>query len=362
VREPLVRSSAEYLAHLREGLAHTSNDAGLPELKLLVLADHTSEPLTHVLASLLKRQGFFAKIERKGLDASGSAADYTVLSISVQEYRARFFASSPQARATLPRERAREILELARTSVDRGGAVIVNTLALPRERLFGNSGISTSHSLYGSVMEFNRALVVGVRALGSCYINDVMYLCNLVGAAEFLDDRLWALSKHLCRPKYHLPLAESIVRIILATRGRVVKCVIVNPDNVLWGGMIEEGRLKNVDAAYQDFQRYLLTLKHRGMLLAIVSQHENEVTRKIFKEHPSMVLKDKDIDRFSEDATGGVNGIIRALALSPEHVVLLEHASFERVPVRGVHVLELPQNVSEFVAYLETSGLFEVVS
>jgi predicted enzyme involved in methoxymalonyl-ACP biosynthesis len=117
-------------------------------------------------------------------------------------------------------------------------AIIQSNFVLPYERTFGNFDLKMPHSFYAVVAALNAEIASRARQQGPVLINDVDALASWIGRRSWFDDRLWDLSKYLCAVD-HLPgVAQNIVDIVLALRGRVVKCVVLDLDNTLWGGVI----------------------------------------------------------------------------------------------------------------------------
>jgi FkbH-like protein len=379
-------SSSEYMALLKIGRGITENSNGLSEIRFAVLADHASQQLSFVLKATLLEQGFFPNVyegdySTAALDAYNKNSElyafkpeYILFSLAVQKYRDRFLSDTdPHFRENLPKSYAQEALGIIDVLTEAGFRVIVSNFALPSERMFGNFSILTPQSLYGSVLRFNALLAEAVAKRRGCQLNDVMYIANRIGSDAFFDERLWSSAKYICATRYLPEITRSIVRIALVNKGKVRKCLVLDLDNTLWGGVIgddgKEGILLGGDAvgeSYQLFQKYLLSLKHRGFVLAVCSKNNEEIALDAFRNHQEMILREEDIAVFVanwNDKASNIEYITRVLNLGLDSFIFIDDSSFERNLVKTalptVAVPEMPEDVSEYIQAIEASGVLE---
>ena len=117
------------------------------------------------------------------------------------------------------------------------------------------------------------------------------------GRESWGDDRKW-LTGRLPVSSANLPhLAAEWMRFVHPLTGKLAKCVAVDLDNTLWGGVIGEDRMNGIrlgqeypGAAYQELQRALLDLSRRGILLAVCSKNNPADALEAIHGHPGMVL------------------------------------------------------------------------
>lgn len=254
--------------------------------------------------------------------------------------------------------------------------VVQSTFVLPYERPFGNYGTSVDDTLQGAVTELNRALSLKARALSSVFMNDIDYLAAWVGRRHFLDEKLWALSKSLCALEFLPDVAQNIVDIALATYGRGVKCVVLDLDNTIWGGVVGDDGFDGIGlgdlddgGAFRFFQLYLLELSRRGVVLAVCSKNDEAIARRVFKEHPGMVLREEHIAVFVanwQDKATNIRHIRDKLNIGFDTMVFLDDNPFERNLVRQlipeVIVPELPEDPAQYVRTISELNLFETAS
>src|SRR5690606_30831243 len=150
------------------------------------------------------------------------------------------------------------------------------------------------------------------------HIVDVESLAALHGVRRWFDARYWYHAKQPvsfdCLPAF----VRNTARVIGALFGRTAKCLVLDLDNTLWGGVVgDDGveglRLGEGDAvgeAFKAFQQYVLRLKQRGVLLAVCSKNE-EVNALAGFSHPEMVLKREDFVSFKANWEPKPDNIVR---------------------------------------------------
>lgn len=194
------------------------------------------------------------------------------------------------------------------------------------------------------------------------------------GLRYWHDPALWHRSKQEIDPAAAPIYGEYLMRIVAAQRGCSRKCLVLDLDNTLWGGVIGDDGLKGIvlgqgnalGEAFLTFQRYILQLKNRGIILAVCSKNDEANALAPFETHPEMLLKRSDISCFRanwDDKAANLRQIAKLLNIGLDSLVFIDDNPFERNLVRQelpeVAVPELPQDPTLFVECLGSSGYFE---
>lgn len=184
---------------------------------------------------------------------------------------------------------------------------------------------------------------------------------------------------------YKLPFSQSLVpvyvehlgRLLGAIRGTSRKCLVLDLDNTLWGGVIGDDGLQGIvigqgdgaGEAFLEVQRTALELRQRGIVLAVCSKNDEAVARQPFRDHPDMLLRKDHIAVFVanwRDKASNLEAIARQLNLGLDALVLLDDNPAERKQVRdalpSVAVPELPADPSLYSRVLLNAGYFETIS
>ena len=138
----------------------------------------------------------------------------------------------------------------------------------------------------------------------------------------------------------------EIYKQYLITRGITKKCIVLDCDNVLWGGVLSEEGIENIKLAssgfgkqYRDFQRFLLMLHNHGIILTVCSKNDESDVLKVFKEHSGMVLKEENIALFrvNWDAKAeNIRDIAATLNIGLDSMVFIDDSDFEIGAIRSV--------------------------
>jgi FkbH-like protein len=257
-----------------------------------------------------------------------------------------------------------------------GALSIVQTLAPSPEPLFGSLDRTIPGTSRSLTAAFNSALIESVRD-SQDVILDVAALAETVGLAAWHSPKQWNMAK-LAFDAAFLPLyADHVSRLVGAMRGKSRKCLVLDLDNTIWGGVIGDDGLEGLvigqgDAtgeAYVDVQRTALALRDRGVVLAVSSKNDDDVARSAFLKHPEMLLREDHIAVFQanwNDKATNISAIAAELALGIDAMVFLDDNPAERALIRRmlpeVAVPELPDDPALYPRTLAAAGYFESIA
>jgi FkbH-like protein len=356
------------------------------KVRLAILSDAASQQFVPLLKVLFHENGVNVEIYEGPFDAielevlnpaSGLyefRPDVIVLANCTQALRGRYYESGSDNFLDEAGERIVRTWEAIHSHSP--ARIIQFNYPPPIERQFGHYDCKVPQSLYAMASALNERIAAAAREHNNVLICDVEAIATGVGRNDWFDDRLWYMTKAFCRLD-HLPLvAQALVEIVLSTLGRVVKCVVLDLDNTLWGGVVgDDGPLGIAIGAHGDgesfyhFQHYLRSLKKRGILLAVCSKNNPETAMQPFLENPGMVLRRDDITVFVanwESKADNIRNIRDTLEIGLDSMVFLDDNPFERNLVRQylpeVIVPELPEDPADYVRALSQLNLFETSS
>ena len=357
-------------------------------VRVALLSDASTQHIVPLLKALFAGNGFNAEIYEAGYDAiqleaynpdSGLYAfqpQIVVILQSIMKAKEKFYGFAGDC-GDFARANADKIEGVWKALASRTQAFIIqSTLVIPYERPFGNFGRKLTEDVSGAVSELNREICLRAREYPGVFINDIDYLAGWVGRRHFLDEKLWALAKSLCALEFLPDVAQNIVDIALACLGRAVKCVVLDLDNTLWGGVVGDDGLEGIGlgdldegGAFRSFQLYLRDLSRRGIILCVCSKNNEAIARRVFQEHPAMVLKEEHIAVFVanwEDKATNIRRIREKLNIGFDSMVFLDDNPFERNLVRQLIpemiVPELPEDPALYVRAVSELNLFEAAS
>ena len=243
--------------------------------------------------------------------------------------------------------------------------------------VFPNLLGSNEHRLPGSPAAFVRRLNHELRFLADQNGVDLVALDDQVGRdglEAWHDAGLWHRSKQEVTPISAPMYGELVARIIAAKQGRSFKCLVLDLDNTLWGGVIGDDGMEGIvigqgsplGEAFRALQEYARAQASRGVILAVCSKNDEANAAEPFEKHPDMVLKRNDIASFManwDDKATNIRNIAHSLSIGLDAMVFVDDNAFERTLVRRelpmVAVPEIPEDPAHVVAALADAGYFE---
>jgi FkbH-like protein len=254
--------------------------------------------------------------------------------------------------------------------------IIQNNFDLPQLRPLGNLEASEPYCRINFLHRLNTAFSAYARNHSRFVINDIHYLCAQVGLAAWHDRNYWYSFQMAVSPSATVVLAQNVAAIVKSVYGKTKKCLILDLDDTLWGGVIGNDGVENlilgrdhpVGEAFVDFQRYVKNLKRRGVILAVCSKNDAEIAKQGFS-HPDSVLEIGDFSVFKANWNPKPDNIRAAaleLNIGLDSIVFVDDNPAERAFVAGqlpeVAVPDVGSDVSRFAEVLEHEHYFDVVN
>jgi FkbH-like protein len=255
-----------------------------------------------------------------------------------------------------------------------GAVIIQNNFDLPRLRPLGNLEASESFGRVNFLMRLNAELASYARRHSRFLINDIHYLSAQVGLSSWLEHGYWYSFHMALSPTATVTLAQNLAGIVKSVYGKTKKCLVLDLDNTLWGGVIGDDGVQNlvlgrdhpVGEAFADFQRYVKGLQRRGVILAICSKNDLENAKEGFS-HPDSVLKLEDFSAFKANwnpKPDNIREIAAELNIGLDSLVFVDDNPAERAFVAEqlpeVAVPDVGSDASRYAEVLELERYFEV--
>lgn len=252
--------------------------------------------------------------------------------------------------------------------------IVVNTFEESITRVYGSFETKLKSSRANFVRTLN--LKLSLEAPTFVHFHDINFLSALHGRLNWRDDGLFDLSKIPVSFEYLVPYAEGLAAVIGALFGRNKKCLVLDLDNTLWGGVIGDDGVSGIEIgegsptaeAYKRFQLYIKSLKDRGVILAVCSKNEEKNAKEPFLKRTEMPLKIEDFSAFFanwDPKSDNIQRIAQTLNLGLDSFVFVDDNPAEREIVKRnlpeVTVVEMPDDPSLFERTLAGTHYFETV-
>lgn len=357
------------------------------DIKVAVLGSCSIQYFVQVLRLLLYKEGVSADIYE---------GEYNGIKMDVLNENSSLFQFQPDILIVLPdyrdinqlpqyNEDSDEINELIKYYIDDykniwgiikknlpQTKILQGNFVVPIERVLGNLEANYIFSEHNFLKRLNIELTE--QHFDNVIIVDLEYLASLYGKKNWFDSSLYALSKVSFSLQYIGNVVEMFVKLIVAWRGKIKKCIVLDLDNTLWGGIVaEEGwngiKIDVNDAvgeSYFTFQKYLKELKNRGILLAVCSKNDMEIAEQPFKYNKKMLLSLSDFASFQanwQDKVSNIRKIAEEINIGLDSMVFFDDNPAEREIVRmnlpEVTVVDVPEDSADYVNALDSVWAFE---
>ncbi len=377
------RSLAAYSAVARKLKTSLRDGADLPlaPFRLAILANHTFDIETTMSVECARRglnasfyQAGFDQYRQELLDARSGldafAPDAVLLSLDLARTFSGVTPATCAATGTLPDslDWAEGLKNLLKTYRLRSAApVFVLDFLPPSSTMDGLLGSSEALTVFEWVMGLNRALHRAVSGVEAAYVVGAGELACRSGLGGWRDPRLALLARAGINPKMFPMLASHIARHLAALRRPPAKCLVLDLDNTLWGGVLGEVGAEGIlcadtdypASAFADFQRAVLALRSRGILLAVASKNDAGLVEEAFRTCTTMPLRAEHISAWEANwnpKPQSIQRIAASLNIGLDSVIFLDDNPDEILLVKmslpSVRAYLMPPHPEDFTGFL----------
>jgi len=244
------------------------------------------------------------------------------------------------------------------------------------DKALGQYSAKVDVSFIYQLRKLNFLLQEKMNSRNDVYPVDFSAIQNTLGREVFHDPVIYFSSKMSVAINALPYVAKAVTDVLKSAAGKIKKCVVLDLDNTLWGGVIGDDGIGGIEIgelgrghAFTNFQRWLKELKQCGIILAVCSKNNEDTAKEPFEVNDEMVLKLSDISVFVanwDDKASNIRLIKDTLNIGMDSMVFLDDNPFERNLVRElipeITVPELPEDPAMYVSFLQKDNLFDTVS
>ena len=256
-----------------------------------------------------------------------------------------------------------------------GSMIIQNNFELPLVRVLGNLDFSANQGKINYIQRLNLFFADHSRSNKNLLINDINYLSGLIGLERWFDHQLWFSYKYAMGFQGVVETAYSAASIIKSIYGKSKKCLVLDLDNTLWGGVIGDDGVDNIKIgnetavaeSYLSIQKYAKQLKDRGVILAVASKNEEDIAKQGFS-HPDSLLAYTDFASFKanwQPKNNNLEQIAGEINIGLDSLVFVDDNPVERDLVRNslssVSVPDVGSDQTKYISYIDRNYYFESI-
>ncbi|NDF25668.1 MAG: HAD-IIIC family phosphatase [Thaumarchaeota archaeon] len=207
---------------------------------------------------------------------------------------------SAEERRNLVVEKTKEISNLVNKfrQTTKSNLVIAN-FSIPTFSSYGIFESRTDFGFHRMLNEINNALSDVLSNSDSVYVYDFAKFVTKFGEKHIFDYKQFFFGDIKISLDYIPHLASELMSYVIGYLGISKKCIVLDLDNTLWGGVVGEDGFNGIKLGpeppgnvFLEFQKTLLSFHQRGIILAINSKNNYDDAIKVIREHPYMQLKE----------------------------------------------------------------------
>ena len=361
--------------------------SGFPVYKVALLGDSPTQLMNQAIQGYFIEQGSvadlweadFDQIERQILDPTSELyqfkPEFVIVFPSTQKLLKKFYESKDKNKFS---EKDTAVVNnlLSAIEINLSAKILFLNFTETDDNVFGNFSNKISSSFIYQLRKINLEMMNIAQQKKNLFIIDASALFNRYGISQAVSSSTYINTGIIFSLDFTAVIAKNIVDVILTIKGKFKKCLILDLDNTLWGGIIGDDGIENIEIgdlgigkAFTELQRWIKQLKERGIILAVCSKNDEANAKEPFEKHPEMVLHLSDIAVFVanwENKVDNIRFIQSVLNIGFDSMVFLDDNPFERNMIReaipDLFVPELPEDPADYLSYLQSLNLFETAS
>ncbi len=358
----------------------------LPSVKVALLGDTATQFLATAIKGWGVERGYhidlfeaeYNQVERQFMDPTSDLyqfdAQYIVVFQSTHKWNEHYSLLPAQQQLSLADERLAFVKEICASTQAK---VIYFNYAEIDDTVFGSYANKVESSFTYQVRKMNYELMRLSQEYQNLFICDIAGLQNKIGRDVMFAPMVYTTTEMILSLDAVPYVSSRVVDIICAIQGKFKKCIILDLDNTLWGGVVGDDGLEGIQLghglgigkAFTEFQMWVKKLKNRGIIVCVCSKNDEDKAKEPFEKHPDMVLHLDDISVFManwETKVDNIRQIQQILNIGFDSMVFIDDNPFERSMVKenipGITVPDMPEDPSCYLEYLYSLNLFETAS
>jgi FkbH-like protein len=286
------------------------------------------------------------------------------------------YSISSSERTTFIETKLNELLNLIQIFTKKSNSkLVITNFSIPTYSPYGIFETKEEYGLRNMVIDLNNKLATKLTKIDSVYLYDFNSFITRFGENNVFDFKQYFFADIKIALDYIPHLINDFLGYIIAILGLGKRCIVLDLDNTLWGGVVGEDGFDGIKLghgppgnAYQEFQRVLLSLYQRGILLAINSKNNPEDALKVITEHPDMILKKEHFASIKinwNDKVVNMKEIAEELNFGLDYMAFFDDDPVNRELVRTrlpqILTVELPKDPSQYSKILQNMNEFNTL-
>ena len=365
------------------------DNSALPKVKIALAGDTATQLLATAIRGMGVERGYnvdlyeaeYSQVEQQLLIPDSELhlfdADFIIVFQSTHKLGEHHSLLSQEQREHVADEQLQFVTDICNNPLHANKKIIYFNYPEIEDTVFGSYANKVEASFTYQVRMLNYELMRLAEQFPNLFICDIAGLQNKFGRDKMFAPNTYANTEMVFRMDVLPYVASRVLDIVGAVKGQFKKCLILDLDNTVWGGVVGDDGLEGIQLGhglgigkmFTEFQMWVKKLKDRGIIICVCSKNDEDKAKEPFEKHPDMVLRLSDISVFManwETKVDNIRSIQQILNIGFDSMVFLDDNPFERNMVRenilGITVPELPENPEDYLEYLYSLNIFETAS
>lgn len=361
----------------------------LKTVRVALLSDSSSQLLHQAIKGYGYERGFdyliyeadYNQIEQEVGNAESGlyrfAPEFVIMASYSQKVLEVFYTTSIDERQQFAEKTIQHTIALINGIKERLPAkIILFNFQEADDGVFGNYANKLAQSFLYQLRKLNLLLMEEAQIRNELLICDVQQLTMQCGLTAAIDQKNYFAADQLLSLDVLPVVAKYCSAMMEAVTGSFKKCLVLDLDNTVWGGVIGDDGMEGIQLgalgigkAFTALQKWVKELARRGIIICVCSKNTEAIAKEVFERHPDMILRPDDISVFAvnwDNKVDNMHFIKNTLNISFDSMVFFDDSAFERAMVKeaipDLEVPELPEDPAEYLPYLQRLNLFETAS
>jgi len=226
------------------------------------------------------------------------------------------------------------------------------------------------------IHNINQELLLLCNKINGCYSIDYMNIVLNIGLQNWIDRKLYFMARIPFAVKGQIEFSKMIAKTIGTIKNQACKCLVLDLDNTLWGGVIGEDGMSGIQLSeyypgnvFKNFQRSILNLRNQGVMLAIASKNNFNDAIEVIQKHPDCIIKESDFAAIQinwVDKALNIEKIAKKLNIGLDSIVFFDDNPEERLWVSRklpqVKVINVPKDPMLYSQSLASCNYFNFLT
>lgn len=230
--------------------------------------------------------------------------------------------------------------------------------------------INTDRDAHNAIIAFNETVILAAETNSLVKYIDIEDYINSYSDREIFNWKYYLISQMILSPEHAKPFNQWLNIKLRALNNERKKCLILDLDNTLWGGVVGEDELSGIELgdaypglAFRVFQENLIEMSQKGVILAICSKNNLQDVEEVWSQHPFMVLKKDHISSMRinwNNKASNILEIAQELNIGLDSIVFIDDNPAERelvsvnLPEVTVPLFpEMPYELPDFISQIK---------